>query len=135
MDLKSEAQRTTISMRLESQTNDEIDQKLLEAYLRAEEEYGDRKRNATHPALKIKYEALTYTPTTIEKTMSPAQLYASNNSFWGYGYTARQMKDILRRLEGKQRTEENFNEAHNAMHEWFNFAQTLVNRRNKNGKK
>lgn len=39
--------------------------------------------------LKIKYLAMTTIPTTIEKTMSPYQLYASNSPLWAVELTAR----------------------------------------------
>lgn len=39
--------------------------------------------------LKIKYLAMTTIPTTIEKTMSPWQLYESNSPLWAVELTAR----------------------------------------------
>lgn len=39
--------------------------------------------------LKIKYLAMTTVPTTIEKTMSPYQLYESNRPLWAVELTAR----------------------------------------------
>lgn len=39
--------------------------------------------------LKIKYLAMTTIPTTIEKTMSPYQLYESNNPLWAVELSAR----------------------------------------------
>lgn len=39
--------------------------------------------------LKLKYLAMTTVPTTIEKTMSPYQLYESNNPLWAVELTAR----------------------------------------------
>lgn len=33
-------------------------------------------------ALKLKYHAMTTVPTSIQKTMSPYQLYASNSPLW-----------------------------------------------------
>lgn len=67
MDLRSFGRRATIGYSLEALTNDEIDLDLLKAYLEAEERYGDAKTNAHYQALKIKYEALTTVPTTIER--------------------------------------------------------------------
>lgn len=51
---------------------------IIKAYLDIDENYGDIE-SISYQALKIKYEALTMVPTTIEKTMTPAQLYASDN--------------------------------------------------------
>ena len=48
-------------------------------------------------------------PTTIEKTMTPAQLYASDNPLWAYNYTTEEISNILEVLENKPKTEENFN--------------------------
>ena len=45
------------------------------------EKYGDV-NSISYQVLKLKYEALTMVPTTIEKTMTPAQLYASDSPLW-----------------------------------------------------
>lgn len=79
MDLKDKTARNRLGWDLKYQTNDEIELDKLKAYLDAEEKYGNIDENLTYDALKLKYEAITKVPTTIEKTMSPAQLYASNN--------------------------------------------------------
>lgn len=39
--------------------------------------------------LQLKYQAMTTIPTTIEKTMSPWQLYESNSPLWAVELTAR----------------------------------------------
>ena len=62
-------------------------------------------------ALEFKQKARSIVPTTIEKTMTPAQLYASNNPLWARDYTAEQIRWILTRLRNKPKTEESFNEA------------------------
>lgn len=129
MDLRSFGRRATIGYSLEALTNDEIDLDLLKAYLEAEERYGDAKTNAHYQALKIKYEALTTVPTTIEKTMSPAQLYVSGNPLWAYDYTADGIREMLRRLEDKPKTEESFDVALDETRQWFGVAQAILNER------
>jgi hypothetical protein len=81
---------------------------IIKAYLDIDENYGDIE-SISYQALKIKYEALTMVPTTIEKTMTPAQLYASDNPLWAYNYTTEEISNILEVLENKPKTEENFN--------------------------
>ena len=53
--------------------------------------------------LKIKYQAMTTVPTTIEKTMSPYQLYAVNNPLWAVELTARGIERfvIRKKYNGK----------------------------------
>ena len=82
MDLTDKTTRAQLGWELESQTNKELDLKLLKAYLEATEQHGDIKANIRYQALKLKYEALTKVPTIIEETMSPAQLYASGSPLW-----------------------------------------------------
>lgn len=103
--------RDVVRRVLERQTNDEIDLEILKAYLEAVQEYGDTNIAYVYPNLKLKYDALTTVPTTIEKTMTPAQLYASDNPLWARDYTAEQIRWILVKLRNKPRTEESFNEA------------------------
>ena len=62
-------------------------------------------------ALELKLKAMTHAPTTIEKTMTPAQLYASDSPLWAYDYKAVTIECILPHLKDKPRTEETFNEA------------------------
>lgn len=81
---------------------------IIKAYLDIDENYRDIE-SISYQALKIKYEALTMVPTTIEKTMTPAQLYASDNPLWAYNYTTEEISNILEVLENKPKTEENFN--------------------------
>lgn len=42
-------------------------------------------------ALNLKYRAMTHIPTTIEKTMSPAQLYDANCPLWCAKYSIEQL--------------------------------------------
>lgn len=109
--LDNNEDRDVIRRVLEKQTSDEIDLEVLKAYLAAVKEYGDTNIAFVHPNLKLKYDALTAVPTTIEKTMTPAQLYASNNPLWARDYTAEQIRWILVKLRNKPKTEESFNEA------------------------
>lgn len=108
MDLRNKNNRAQLEYTLEAQTNDELDLKLLKAYLEATEKYGNTKV-LKYQALKLKYEALITVPTIIEKTMSPAQLYASNSPLWANNYIGITIERILRQLEKKPRTEKTFN--------------------------
>lgn len=45
--------------------------------------------------LKTKYLAMTTVPTTIEKTMSPYQLYATNNPLWTVELSALKIETFL----------------------------------------
>lgn len=42
-------------------------------------------------ALELKYQAMTYEPTTIEKTMTPAQLYDADCPLWAIHYSVEQL--------------------------------------------
>lgn len=46
-------------------------------------------------ALELKYLAITAIPTTIEKTMSPYQLYASNSPLWTIELSALSIESFL----------------------------------------
>lgn len=46
-------------------------------------------------ALDLKYHAMTHVPTTIEKTMSPAQLYASNSPLWTVKLCSLEIENFL----------------------------------------
>ena len=129
MDLTSFGRRATIGYNLEALTNDELDLNLLKAYLDAEEKYGDMKTNAHYQALKLKYDALTTTPTVIEKTMSPAQLYVADNPLWAYDYSADGIREILRRLKDKPKAEESFHVTLDETRQWFGVAQAILNER------
>lgn len=111
MDLTDKTQRAMLGYKLESQTNNEMDLDLLKAYLDATKKYGNTTVNIRYEALKLKYEALTAVPTIIEKTMSPAQLYASGSSLWAHEYKGITIERILGKLDGEPQTEESFNRA------------------------
>lgn len=111
MTLDNDEDRSTVRRTLVMQANDEIDLDILKAYLEAEKEYGDTDENLRYRALQLKYDALTTVPSTIEKTMTPAQLYSSNSPLWAHDYKAVTIECILPHLKDKPRTEETFNEA------------------------
>lgn len=109
--LDNDEHRSAVRRTLVMQANDEIDLNVLNAYLKAEKEYGDADKSLRYRALRLKYEALTTVPTTIEKTMTTAQLYTSNSPLWAHDYKAITIESLLPHLENKPRTEENFNKA------------------------
>lgn len=82
----------------------------IKTYLDMMAKHGSTKSIA-YQALKLKHDALTMVPTTIEKTMTPAQLYVSDSPLWVYDYTEEEIRNILEVLENKPKTEESFNEA------------------------
>ena len=109
--LDNDEDRNVIQTKLLRKTNDELELDILKAYIDAEEEYGDTDENLRYQALRLKYEALVKIPTTIEKTMSPAQLYASDSPLWTNDYKAITIETLLPRLKDKPKTEDDFNEA------------------------
>lgn len=60
-------------------------------------------------ALDLKYRAMTHVPTTIEKTMTPAQLYASDSPLWALNYNPDMIKQMLNHLRNYPKSEEIFN--------------------------
>lgn len=109
--LDNDDDRDVVRRVLERQTNDEINLDILKAYLEATTEYGDTNIAFVYPNLKLKYDALTMVPTTIEKTMTPAQLYVSDSPLWAHNYTAEQIRRILVQLRDEPKTEKSFNHA------------------------
>ena len=109
--LDNDDDRDVVRRVLERQTNDEIDLDILKAYLEAAKEYGDTNIAFVYPNLKLKYDALATVPTTIEKAMTPEQLYVSDNPLWARDYTAEQIRRILVQLRNKPKTEKSFNHA------------------------
>lgn len=109
--LDNDEHRDVVKRTLMMQNNDKIELDILKAYLKAENEYGDMDKTFRYQALQLKYEALTTVPTTIEKTMTPAQLYTSNSPLWAHDYKAVTIECILPHLKDKPRTEKTFNEA------------------------
>ena len=111
MTLDNDEHRDAVRRTLVMQNNDEIKLDILKTYLETEKEYSDTEETFRYQALQLKYEALTTVPSTIEKTMSPAQLYASNSPLWAHDYKAVTIECILPHLKDKPQTEETFNEA------------------------
>lgn len=67
--------------------------------------------NTIFHSLKLKYHALITEPTVIEKTMTPWQLYASNNPHWTNELTAEEADAVLIYTVGTcTLTEEEFND-------------------------
>lgn len=44
-------------------------------------------------AIALKYHAMTHIPTTIEKTMTPEQLFDAQNILWARDYTVQELYD------------------------------------------
>ena len=109
MTLANYEDRQVVKRTLLMQTNEEIKLDLLKAHLEAEKEHGDMKETPLYQALQLKYEALTTTPSTIEKTMTPAQLYVSDSSLWALNYNADQIKQMINHLQNYPKSEEIFN--------------------------
>lgn len=107
--LDNDEDRQVVQTRLLRKTNDELELDILKAYIDAEEEYGDIEENIAYQALALKYKALTTVPTTIEKTMAPAQLYASDNPLWALNYNPDKIKQMINQLQNYPRNEEIFN--------------------------
>lgn len=63
--------------------------------------------------------------------MSPAQLYVADNPLWAYDYSADGIREILRRLKDKPKTEESFDTALDETRQWFGVAQAILNEGNK----
>lgn len=76
--------------KLLKQTNPNIDElkNFLETNQHSKQAFGVQ-------ALELKYLAVTAIPTTIEKTMSPYQLYASNSPLWAVELDDLSIKSFL----------------------------------------
>lgn len=107
--LDNDEDRQIVQMRLLRKTNDELELDILKTYIDAEEEYGDTEENIAYQALARKYEALTAVPSTIEKTMTPAQLYASDSPLWALNYDPDMITQMLNHLQNYPKSEEIFN--------------------------
>lgn len=64
----------------------------LEQFLHANEAYEQAHKLR---GLKLKYQAMTREPTTIEKTMTPYQLYQANNPLWARELSALGIESFL----------------------------------------
>lgn len=108
MTLTNYEDRQVVKRTLLMQTNEEIKLDVLKTYLETEKEYSDMEETPLYQALQLKYEALTKVPTTIEKTMTPAQLYVSNSPLWALNYNADQIKQMINHLQNYPKSEEIF---------------------------
>lgn len=95
MKLTNNEDRQRIKRTLVMKNNEEIDLDILKAYLEAEKEHGDTEETLRYQALQLKYKALTTVPTTIEKTMTSAQLYISNSPLWTVELSANEIESFL----------------------------------------
>lgn len=107
--LDNDEDRQVVQTELLGQTNDKLELDILKAYIDAEKEYDDTEENMAYQALALKYEALTAVPSTIEKTMTPAQLYASDSPLWALNYNPDMIKQMLNHLRNYPKSEEIFN--------------------------
>lgn len=60
-------------------------------------------------ALELKLKAMTHVPATIEKTMTPAQLFVANSPLWALDFAGEDIDKLLKRLKDQPNTEEAFN--------------------------
>ena len=80
--------------KLREQVNPNIEE--LENFVKAAENFRFCNNDSQNiNALRLKYQAMTTIPTTIEKTMSPYQLYASNNPLWAVELDALSIESFL----------------------------------------
>ena len=76
--------------KLRDQVNPNIHE--LEQFLHANEAYEQAHKLR---GLKLKYNAMTTVPTTIDKTMTPYQLYQANNPLWARELSALGIESFL----------------------------------------
>lgn len=80
--------------KLREQVNPNIEE--LENFIKAAENFRFCNKDSQNiNALRLKYQAMTTIPTTIEKTMSPYQLYASNSPLWAIELDALSIESFL----------------------------------------
>ena len=71
-----------------------IPQKVLDQYLKI------KNPNQNNTPLEFKQKAMQTTPTTIEKTMTPLQLFKTGNPLWALNLTGNQIKLFLNNASG-----------------------------------
>lgn len=76
--------------KLREQVNPNVHE--LEQFLNANEAYEEAHKLR---GLKLKYQAMTTEPTTIDKTMTPYQLYQANNPLWAAELSALGIESFL----------------------------------------
>ena len=98
-------QATELFEKVKSQTHPDIaDLKRLVGFHKAPVGTKDEMQ-----ALELKLKAMTHVPTTIEKTMTPAQLFAVESPLWALNFTGEDIDKLLKRLKDEPRAEETFN--------------------------
>lgn len=74
----------------------DIPLKVIEKYLDTVNEYVPE----DNTELELKYQAMQITPTVIEKTMTPMQLFTAQNPLWVLNLTGNQIKHVLNGATG-----------------------------------
>lgn len=74
----------------------DIPLKVIEKYFETVNEYVPE----DNTELELKYKAMQITPTTIEKTMTPMQLFTARNPLWVLNLTGKQIKRIINSATG-----------------------------------
>lgn len=69
---------------------------VIETYFKTVNEYVPE----DNTELELKYQAMKMTPTTIEKTMTPQQLFAAQNPLWALNLTGNQINHVLNGATG-----------------------------------
>lgn len=93
--LHNSSDRFSIRRQLVHQTNPDID--VLNMYLDTvtQSELKNYEARNEIEVLTLKQKSLQITPTTIEKTMAPHQLFEANNPLWMTEYTAEEIDNII----------------------------------------
>ena len=74
----------------------DIPLKVIEKYFETVNEYVPE----DNTELELKYQAMQITPTVIEKTMIPMQLFTAQNPLWALNLTGNQIKHVLNGATG-----------------------------------
>lgn len=74
----------------------DIPYNVIETYFKTVNEYVPE----DNTELELKYQAMKMTPTTIEKTMTPQQLFAAQNPLWALNLTGNQINHVLNGATG-----------------------------------
>ena len=74
----------------------DIPYNVIETYFKTVNEYVPE----DNTELELKYKAMQITPTVIEKTMTPMQLFTAQNPLWALNLTGNQIKHVLNGATG-----------------------------------
>ena len=74
----------------------DIPLKVIETYFKTVNEYVPE----DNTELELKYQAMQITPTVIEKTMTPMQLFTAQNPLWALNLTGNQITHVLNGATG-----------------------------------